>query len=92
MIASVVGARSPSARSVAAGVRAPATIAWNIASAAIAGSTTSSVVSAGPAAELGEQVAAQQRAGGLLEQHLGLPAVGHVRGARSGGPACRRGR
>ena len=30
-------------------------------------------------ADLGEQVAAQQRAGRLLEQHLGLPAVGHVR-------------
>ena len=30
-------------------------------------------------ADLGEQVAAEERAGGLVEQHLGLPAVGHVR-------------
>ena len=30
-------------------------------------------------AGLAEQVAAEQRAGGLLEEHLGLPAVGHVR-------------
>ena len=44
------------------------------------GPTTSSVVtSAGRGADLGEQVAAQQRPGRLLEQHLGLPPVGHVR-------------
>jgi hypothetical protein len=30
-------------------------------------------------AEVAEQVAAEQRAGRLLEQHLGLPTVGHVR-------------
>ena len=54
-------------------------VAWNIASAASAGSTTSSVVRAGPRTDLGEEVAAQQRAGGLLEEDLGLPAVGHVR-------------
>ena len=31
-------------------------------------------------AELAQQVAAEQGAGGLVEEHLGLPAVGHVRG------------
>ena len=30
-------------------------------------------------ADLGEEVAAEQRAGGLVEEHLRLPAVGHVR-------------
>ena len=77
MIASVVGARSPSARIVAAECGA-SDVVWNIISAATAGSTMSSLVSAG-GADLAEQVAAQQRARRLLEQHLCLPSVGDVR-------------
>ena len=85
------GSRSPSARMVEP-CAAAKQVAWNIASASSAGPTMSSLVSAGPLADMGEEVAAQQRARGLLEQHLRLPPVGDVRVSRSDAPACHRGR
>ena len=51
----------------------------NRSSAAIAGPTMSPSVSAGPSAELGEQVAAHQGVRRLLVQHAGVPAVRGVR-------------
>ena len=51
-----------------------------------------SVVSGRRSADLGEQVTAQQGAGGLLEQAPGPPSRGGRGASRSGGAACRRGR
>ena len=49
-------------------------------SACTAASTRSLVGEGRSVAHLGEEVAAEQRAGGLLVEDVGVPAVGHVRG------------
>ena len=79
MTARVVGSRSASRRMVGpvSGVRqlAPKTSsAWAAALDDVVGRDRR------PVAELGEEVAAEQRVGGLLVEDPGLPAVGDVRG------------
>ncbi len=78
MSASVRGESSASRRIVAPmpGLRLEY---LNMSSAAIAGPTISLSVNAGAVAELGEQVAAQQRPGRLLVKNARLPAMRDVR-------------
>ena len=80
MRARVRGFRAARRRSVGAvpGVRL---VPWKMSSAAEGGTEDVGVVHEGRSvADLGEQVAAEEGAGGLVEHHLRLPAVGHVRG------------
>ena len=78
MIASRLGSSSASRRRVA-GTAGPSEVWPKICSASTAASRTSCDGDRRAVTDLGHHVAAEQRAGLLLEQHVRLPVVRHVR-------------
>ena len=81
MSARVRGSRSARRRSVGAVSGGEAGAVEHVLGRRARGPRSVEVVHEGRAvADLGEQVAAEEGAGGLVEHHLRLPAVGHVRG------------